>query len=65
MAKKRKRTITYRSEFASKPPSQQEHSLALLRRLLRALFGGDAAPGEDARPKSLRSSRVSGVDRPE
>lgn len=63
MAQKRKRT-TYRSEFASLPPLQQQEHLSLLARLLR-LLGGSPAPLGDAPQEPPHRRSVPGVDRPE
>ena len=61
--KKHKRT-TYRTEFVSLSPSQQQHNLNLLR-LLLALLGILTTPGEDINQQPLRPGRVPGRDRPQ
>lgn len=63
MAKKRKHT-TYRSEFASLSPLQQQEHLSLLARLLR-LLSGSPAPLDDAPQEPPHRRRIPGVDRPE
>lgn len=53
----RRKHTTYRSEFASLSPLQQEHNLSLLRRLLAVFFnhsGQDlTAPSDDVRQHPL------------
>lgn len=64
MAKRKRKRTTYRSEFASLPPLQQQQHLSLLTRLLR-LLGGSPAPLGDAPQEPPHRGRVPGVDRPE
>ena len=60
MAKQRKRTTTYRTEFASLPPSQQQQQLNLLQQFLVAL---GLLQVEEIREQQLRPRRVSRRDR--
>ena len=60
MAKQRKRRTTYRTEFASLPPPQQQHQLNLLQQLLIAL---GLLQVDEIREQQLRPRRVSRRDR--
>jgi len=51
MAKKRKRTITYRTEFASKPPSQRKEQLNLMQIFLRLFFTRHTPTEDDQTPR--------------